>query len=146
MCVMRRRGRLGEDEARSWADDGGDAPRVLIESADGAEAHAAWRLLQRQGYGTMWCPGPRSAPMATCVLSQTGHCPLVEQADVVVSALDVRDPACARVVRELDAVAAGKPVVVVAPLDRVAGWREELGLVHVVPGPLSARAVLSAVR
>ncbi|HXZ62034.1 MAG TPA: hypothetical protein VEG62_04770 [Acidimicrobiales bacterium] len=144
MCVMWQRRPLGEDQARSWERDDRATPRVLIESADGAEAHAAWRLLQREGYRTMWCPGPRSGPGAQCVLSQSGQCPLVDEADVVVSALDVRDPACACVVRDLDAVAKDKPVVVVAPVDKVAGLTGELGSARVVPGPLSATAVLGA--
>ena len=150
MCVMKQRRPLGVDRARGWDDgaaSGSDldaAPRVLIESADGAEAHAAWRLLQRHGYRTMWCPGPRRAPGRQCPLSGTGHCTLVEEADAVVSALDLRDEACARVVHDLDAVAGDRPVVVVAPVEQVAGLAQELRSVRVVPGPLSAPVVLGA--
>jgi len=146
MCVMKQRRPLGEDRARSWGDESGSdaSPRVLIESADGAEAHATWRLLQRHGYRTMWCPGPRQASARECPLSGAGRCALVDEADAVVSALDLRDEACARVVRDLDAVAGDKRVVVVAPVDQVAGLTQELGSVRVVPGPLSAQVVLGA--
>ncbi len=64
----------------------------------------------------------------------------------MVSALDVRDPTCDRAVRDLDAVAAEKPVVVVVPADRVGALSEELGSVHVVAGPLSAEVVLNSLR
>ena len=146
MCVMKQRRPLGEDRARGWDSESGSAaaPRVLIESADGAEAHAAWRLLQRHGYRAMWCPGPRRTPARECPLSRAGSCTLVEEADAVVSALDLRDEACARVVRDLDAVAGGKRVVVVAPVDQVADLSRELKSVCVVPGPLSAQVVLGA--
>ena len=75
MCVSRQRRPLGNDQARSWEhEEGAGVPRVLIESPDGAEAHAAWRLLQHHGCRTMWCPGPSAAAGTECVLSQSGHC------------------------------------------------------------------------
>jgi hypothetical protein len=52
---------LGRDLARTWdVEERVDAPTVLLESADGAEAHAVWRMLQRKRLRTMWCPGPRT--------------------------------------------------------------------------------------
>ncbi len=93
---------LGKDFARGWKDTtrGGenDGPRVLFESPDGAEAHAAWKLLQRHGYRVTWCPGPHGGFSPECALSTTGHCTLVDEADVVVSALDLRDASSQEVV------------------------------------------------
>ena len=137
-CARRR---LGRDHAQAWEDGVSVAPRVLFESVDGAEAHAAWKVLQRQGYRTMWCPGPRSDG-AECVLSATGHCRLVEEADVVVSALDLQERCCQAVVRQLDAVAADTPVVVVAPKSSAARWADELPACRVVAGPLSAKVLI----
>ena len=97
---------LGEDFAAAWDDEPGardGRPSVLFESPDGAEAHAAWKLLDRHGYRTMWCPGPGGGFSPQCTLSATGHCPLVDRADAVVSALDLRDPRCQEVARALNA-------------------------------------------
>jgi len=136
-CARRR---LGKDFARDWDDEARERPRVLFESPDGAEAHAAWTVLRRHGYRTMWCPGPRAD--AECALSTTGRCRLVEDADAVVSALDLSEPSSQAVARELDAVAEDKPVVVVAPRATASQWADELRACRVVAGPLSAKVLI----
>lgn len=136
-CARRR---LGRDFARDWEDETQERPRVLFESADGAAAHAAWAVLRRHGYRTMWCPGPRAD--AECALSTTGRCRLVEQADAVVSALDLHEPRCQAVARGLDAVAEETPVVVVAPRAATAQWAEELPACRVVGGPLTTKVLI----
>jgi hypothetical protein len=139
---------LGEDFARSWRDEasGGDdrGPLVLFESPDGAEAHATWKVLRRNGYRMTWCPGPQGGFSPECALSATGHCPLVEEADAVVSALDARDPVCEKVVRALDAQAQDTPVVVVVPKRSAAHWAEEARNCEVVAGPLSSKVLIRA--
>ena len=117
---------------------------VLFESPDGAEAHAAWKLLRRNGYRMTWCPGPQGGFSPECALSATGHCPLVDEADAVVSALDLRDPLCEKVVRALDAQAPDTPVVVVAPKRSAAHWAEEVPDCEVVAGPLSSKVLIRA--
>jgi hypothetical protein len=142
---------LGRDRARSWAMPAGVTPRsqVLLETADGAEAHAAWRLLSRHGYDTMWCPGPSGHHARECSLVRTGHCPLVDRADVIVSALDQNERSCAEVARHLDrgatSPAARRPVVVVTP--RRAAEERTAALPHcsVVSGPLSSKLLLRSV-
>lgn len=136
-CTRRR---LGKDFAHDWEDESEERPRVLFESPDGAEAHAAWVVLRRHGYRTMWCPGPRAD--AECPLSTTGRCRLVEEADAVVSALNLHDPRCAAVARGLDTVAEDRPVIVVAPKASTAHWAEELPACRVVAGPLSAKVLV----
>ena len=138
---------LGEDFARSWPDEAHDddgGPLVLFESPDGAEAHAAWTLLRRNGYRMTWCPGPQGGFSPECALSATGHCPLVDEADAVVSALDLRDPLCAKVARALDAQADETPVVVVAPKRSAAHWAEEVPDCEVIAGPLSSKVLIRA--
>ena len=141
---------LGDDFASGWPDgaQGEDArPMVLFECADGAEAHAAWKLLRRNGYRMTWCPGPQGGFFSPrCALSATGHCPLVEEADAVVSALDLRDPLCEEVVRGLDAQAQAHetPVVVVAPKRLAARWAEEAPDCEVIAGPLSSKVLIRA--
>ncbi len=138
---------LGEDFAEAWPGEPGAAdarPSVLFESPDGAEAHAAYKVLERHGYRTMWCPGPDGGFSPRCTLTATGSCPLIDQADAVVSALDLRDGRCREVARALDAVATGTRVVVVARRDSAAQWSAELPACHVVAGPLSAEVLVGS--
>ncbi len=143
-CVRRRP--LGEDHARTWPQEPGEVgqgPRVLFESSDGAEAHAVWKVLGRYGYRVAWCPGPKGGFSSECALAATGHCPLVDDADAVVSSLDLADPLDQKVVRALnDVEAAAKPVVVVATRRSAARWSEELPDCSVVAGPLSSRVLV----
>ena len=143
---------LGEDYAERWGHyDDDDAARrhrdgkVVRESCSNrltGRGATTWKVLQRHGYRTMWCPGP--AVGSSCTLSATQHCDLVDEADVVVSVLGQRHPACRQVARDLDAVAAQKPVVVVAPRSAVPRLTEELPACHVVAGPLSSKVVIRA--
>jgi hypothetical protein len=144
--------RLGKDQARNWrrhAEDAPPRPRVLLESADGAEAHAVWKLLDRHGYDTMWCPGPTSHPARACSLVVSGHCPLVDRADVIVHALDQNDGKCGEVARRLDSAADvaahRRPVVVVTPPTAVAEVAATLPHCDVVPGPLRTPVLLRVV-
>jgi len=139
---------LGEDFARTWVDEASESdehgPLVLFESPDGAEAHSAWKVLRRHGYRMAWCPGPAGGFSPECALSATGHCPLVDDADAVVSALDTRNPVCAEVVRALDAQAHETPVVLVAPKRSAAHWAEQAPDCEVVAGPLSSKVLIRA--
>ena len=143
--------RLGRDHARTWGErtDGTPRRRVLLESSDGAEAHAVWRLLSRHGYDTMWCPGPSGRHVGECSLVRTGHCPLVDGADVIVNGLDQDDGNCAEVARQLERVAGARtsptPVVVVVPTRRAAEFRASLPHCEVVPGPLRSKVLLHSV-
>ena len=140
---------LGSDFARGWRDttrDGDeDGPRVLFESPDGAEAHATWKLLQRHGYRVTWCPGPRGGFSPDCALSASGHCALVDEADVVVSALDLKDTASQEVVRGLNEAVSRTAVVVVASRGAASHWSGELPDCTVVSGPLSSKVLRRSV-
>ena len=139
---------LGRDHARAWGQRADDVtplrPKVLLESPDGAEAHSAWSLLARHGYDTMWCPGPTGR--RECALVEKGRCPLVDRADVIVSALDQSDPRCSEVAQRLDEVASGLsspiPTVVVTPRSTVDEVASSLPHCHVVHGPLNTKMLL----
>lgn len=87
---MRHEGQTG------WNDDG-LRPRVLLETTDGAINWAAARALHRHGYAVATCRGPNALGRRGCPLVHTGRCELMEQADVVVHALDPDDPEHAEV-------------------------------------------------
>jgi hypothetical protein len=137
---------LGEDFASGWPEGAPDedAPLVLFESPDGAEAHAVWKLLRRHGYHMSWCPGPRGGFSSECALAATGHCPLVDEADVVVSALDMRDPQSEEIVHALNAQATDTPVVVATKRGLAARWTQEAPHCQVLSGPLNSKVLLRA--
>jgi hypothetical protein len=141
---------LGRDHARTWgqrAEVTPPRPRVLLESPDGAEAHSAWSLLARHGYDTMWCPGPTER--RECALVEKGRCPLVDRADVIVSALDQSERRCGEVARRLDEVANDPsrptPMVVVRPSTIADDIASSLLHCHVVHWPLNTKMLLRAV-
>lgn len=89
------RAELGRDHAAEWGpphlDHESGEPdaraRVLVEVPDGAEASALWQALGKAGYAVSWCPGPERARGRSCPLVTRGICPLMDEADVVLSAL-----------------------------------------------------------
>ncbi len=111
---QRRQNRLGTDEAAAWPrQTSGDEPRprVLVEVNDPAEADSYWHFLGRHGYDVSWCSGPTAS--SSCLLVEDGHCPLVEQADVVVTALKPNDAYARPVLERLDDQDCGTPVIAV---------------------------------
>jgi len=137
------------DEELAVAQDTADAMKAAQREHDFNEAakqacgtNAAWKLLRRHGYRMSWCPGPQGGFSPECALSATGHCPLVDRADAVVSALDLSNRTCGEVVRALDAQAAETPVVVVTPRRSAAHWAEEVPDCQVVAGPLSSKVLI----
>ena len=80
---------------------------------------------------------------------RTGHCPLVDAADVIVNELDQDDGNCAEVARQLESMADARtsptPVVVVVPRCREAEFKASLPHCEVVPGPLRSKVLLHSV-
>ena len=72
-----------------------------------------------------------------------GKLPLVDQADAVVSTLDLRDARCKEVAHALNVVAADTRVVVLAR-GSAARWSAELPACEVVAGPLSAEVLVGS--
>ena len=70
---------VGEWEARQGRE------RVLIENPDAAQLWAYAEVLREAGYDVATCTGEHPGGEGLCPLIESGHCGLVEGADVVVS-------------------------------------------------------------
>ncbi len=121
----RSKRRLGVDEAAGWPRPTSDVDarsRVLLEVSDPAEADSYWRLLGRHGYDVSWCSGPTAS--SSCVLLEEGHCPLLEQADFVVTALKPDDEYARPVLEHLRGQDCIKPIIAVGNRTRWNGLSE----------------------
>ena len=147
--VHRRVSKLGIDEAAGWPrlkDASDERLRVLLEVKDPAEAWSYWRLLGNHGYDVSWCSGPTEA--ATCALVEDGHCPLLEEADFVVTALKPDDQFARPVLEHLHDQDCMKPIIAVGTpsrwrgilknfkvLDPFKAWRELVPALEIADGP-----------
>jgi hypothetical protein len=69
-----------------WAPRSGK-PRVVVENPDGFELWGYAEALRSAGYEVATCCGPESdeGTRSACPLLESGHCSLIDGADVVVS-------------------------------------------------------------
>jgi hypothetical protein len=118
---------------------------VLLEVPDGAEAFSYWRFLTDKGYEVEWCPGPEGPPARRCPLVTSGHCELVERADVVVSALGLDRETCRNVVETRGRLHPETPVVVQASRKDFARWGRLLEGNRPLRTPVSRRSLLDSV-
>jgi CheY-like chemotaxis protein len=58
-------------------------PTVLLVQRDPEERDLLATWFEASGFDVTTCPGP-SAPTYVCIGDRTGHCPLIDEADVVV--------------------------------------------------------------
>ena len=150
MRLLHRRVRkLGSDEAAGWprlTEPSEERLRVLLEVKDPAEAWSYWRLLGRHGYDVSWCSGPTAS--TSCALVEEGHCPLLEEADFVVTALKPDDPYARPVLEHLHDQDCMKPIIAVGNpsrwkgmlknfkvLDPLKAWRELVPALQIADGP-----------
>ena len=63
-------------------------PRVLLECEDASIQDGIERALRAHGYAVAECAGPATRSSGECPLVTDGRCGLVEDADVIVHALD----------------------------------------------------------
>jgi len=151
VCFQQRE-MLGSDRARSWDAspdtqpelDGGRHRRVLLEMSDPAEAWASSRLLRRAGYVVTWCPGPDGSPRQPCPLVATGTCPLVEDADAIVSTLRLDEAPARQVLEALGQHRPTPPVIVSCPWKQAEHWPPSLNGLQPLPVPLTATKLLAA--
>ncbi len=146
-----RRKRLGRDLARDWDHRAGTPEteprrrRVLIEDADGADAYAYWQVLTDNGYEAQWCPGPEGHLGGKCPLVASGHCDLLDKADVVVSALGIDNERAREVVGAIKRLHPQTPVVVQASHREFERWADLMEGSRVLPTPVTRRALLGSV-
>lgn len=116
--------------------------RVLIENPDGAQLWAYAETLREAGYQVATCAGEHPEGGHRCPLIETGHCGLVEGADVVVSTCSM--PRGERLLAVLGQDGS-TPIVFEASapdFERYAHLAESATL---VPTPVTGRALLDAV-
>jgi hypothetical protein len=128
-------------EAGEW-DDRTGRPRALVENPDAAQLWAYAEILREAGYEVATCAGEHPDGADRCPLIETGHCSLVEGADVVVSTCSVgRGDRLLAVL----GLTGSTPVVFEAPkpdFERYAHLAENATL---VPLPVTQRALVDAV-
>lgn len=137
---------LGQDEAATWSHQHASGASVrrtaLFEGADGAEALAVSRVLDKLGIDTMWCPGPGESHGPRCALVENGHCDLLEKADLVLNNLGTANARRAAVAPAVDGAVHGeKHVAVVTGWQQAEPLRGTLPNSRVVEGPLTRQIV-----
>jgi CheY-like chemotaxis protein len=128
----------------TWPGDT-SGPRVLLECEDASIQDGAERALRELGYAVAVCGGPATRNAGRCPLVAEGRCGLVEDADVVVHALDPdRDEHC----EVLSAIRQHRPdTPVVVEVSSVAGTQDPAALAarHHVRYPMTRESLLAAV-
>ena len=126
-------------------------PTVVVEIAGPGMGAAVVGMLRAEGYQAAACGGPASLPTGQCPLVEGRSCPLVEQADVVVHALGLRDPEGRAVFEAERRSSLDRPNVVVTGLPGLGGelgahqFGAHQGSAVVVNGPLTRESLLEAV-
>jgi hypothetical protein len=116
--------------------------RVLVENPDRAELWAYAQTLLEAGYDVATCTGEHPDGHDRCPLIETGHCGLVEGADVVVSTCSMQRGETLLAVLGSEG---STPIVFEAPepdFERYAHLAERATL---LPAPVTERALLDAV-
>jgi hypothetical protein len=86
--------------------------RVLVECDEPTIQDGMERVLRERGYAVAVCAGPTSRNSGRCPLVVEGHCGLVEDAHVVLHALDPADSANRDVLAALVGSCPGTPIVI----------------------------------
>ncbi len=116
-------------------------PLVLVECDDPMIQDGLERVLRESGYVVSLCAGPASRSFG-CPVVVSGQCGLVEDAQVVVHALDHADSSNRKVLAALVQSSPDTPIVVEAGL--VA--EDQSGDVRRVRFPISRAALLDAIQ
>jgi CheY-like chemotaxis protein len=121
-------------------------PRVLLECEDASIQDGAERALRENGYAVAVCNGPATRSSGLCTLVTDGRCGLIDDADVVVHALDPdRDEHC----EVLSAIRQHRPdTPVVVEVSNGADMRDPalLAAMHHVRYPMTRESLLAAVQ
>jgi len=86
--MFRRRKQQHTIETGDWPARQG-RKRALVENSDGAQLWGYAEVLREAGYDVATCTGEHPDGEDRCPLIETGHCGLVEGADIVVSTCSI---------------------------------------------------------
>lgn len=137
---MRWRRKPHTIETGDWSTRRG-RERVLVENPDSAQLWAYAEVLREAGYDVATCTGEHPDGDSRCPLIETGHCGLVEGADVVVSTCSIQRG------DKLLAVLGSKgstPIVFEAPQPDFERY-SHLADATLIATPVTERALLDAV-
>lgn len=126
----------------SWPAVDAQRPRVLVESADGAERWAIDRILRDAGYDVATCAGPEGH-RAACPLVVHGRCALAARADVILNTLRLGHPDNVDVLNALSTHYPDTPVVVEVPAPEALARAELLRGFRVASCPLRRAALVA---
>jgi DNA-binding response OmpR family regulator len=126
-----------------------DRPVVLIVDRDPDTRDRVGGWLEDEGLDVVACPGP-TAPEFRCIGSRDGHCPLAQEADLIVLDLWLESDAAMLGTRSTSLVrfyrSWHKPLVVMSDRhDDVAEWIEDLS-VAAVDWPPDRRDLVETIR
>ena len=120
-------------------------PRVVVEAPT-----APWHWLMKAAqsltaFDVQFCSGPAGRADRGCPLVAGSLCPLVEQADVVITGLGLDDPQTQEIVAALRGEFPATPLVVLAKQGEARRLRELLAGCNVVPFPWTTKKMAAAV-
>lgn len=119
--------------------------RVLLECDDTTVQDGVERVLRESGYAVAVCCGPATRIAGRCPLVHEGRCGLVEEADVVVHALDPSRSEHREVLAAIEHERPRTPVVVEVTDGGDRREAELLAPTYRVRYPMSRETLLSAV-
>jgi tyrosine phenol-lyase len=126
-----------------WSERTGRT-RVLVENPDRADLNAHAAVLRNSGYDVATCIGPEEAgeEAVQCPLLAGQRCPLVDDADVVVSTSSLPD--CREILAAIH-TSSRTPVVFEAPAPTLERFGDVVGDAVVLPLPVTAGRLRGAV-
>jgi hypothetical protein len=139
--------RLHDTLAHDWAFPvvNGQKPRVLLEEPDDCDNFAYWCVLTEAGFNVDCCSGPRRQPGGRCPLLRSGHCELVDRADVIVSTLGIDDEVSRQVIEAVQRQHTETPMIIEASREQ---FKRRSNLFHghrLLPVPVTRRELLDSV-
>jgi hypothetical protein len=123
----------------------GQKPRVLLEEPDDCDNFAYWCFLTEAGFNVDCCSGPSRRPGGRCPLLTSGHCELVERADVIVSKLGIDDEPSRQVIEAVQRQHPQTPMIIEASREQ---FKRRSNLFHghwLLPVPVIRRELLDSV-